>query len=77
MTDLQCDINLSIVDVLVGRHQHDPVMKITPGQRLYANYRLHKPSYDVEMETAGRHRNRPELEWDRERVAAQLAKDRA
>jgi len=49
---------LSIVDVLMGRHQHEPLMKITRDQRLYCNYRLHQPSLDAEIATAGRHGNR-------------------
>ena len=48
----------SIVDVLMGRHQHEPLMKITRDQRLYCNYRLHQPSLEAEIATAGRHRNR-------------------
>jgi hypothetical protein len=66
----------SVVDVLLGRHRHEPLLKTTLGQRPYANSHLHKPSFDAEVTTAGRHRNRPELEWDAERVARQLAKER-
>jgi len=49
----------SIVDVLMGRHQHEPLMKVTRDMRLYCNYRLHQPSFDAEIATSGRHRNRP------------------
>jgi hypothetical protein len=52
------DQNVSIVDVLLGRHQHEPLMKITVGHRLYHNYRLHEPSRQLEVETGGRQRNK-------------------
>ena len=51
------DQNWSIVDILLGRHQHEPVMKITVDHRIYHNYRLHEPSRRVEMANGGRQRN--------------------
>jgi hypothetical protein len=59
---LEVDEAPSIVDVLLGRHQHQPLMKVTLSQRLYANYWIDAPSLEAELRTAGRHRNRPELE---------------
>jgi hypothetical protein len=52
------DQQWSIVDILLGRHRHDPVMKITVDHRVYHNYRLHEPSRRLEMANAGRQRNR-------------------
>jgi hypothetical protein len=43
----------SIVDVLTGRRRHDPLVKITPGQRIYYNYRLDHPSLDAETAAIG------------------------
>ena len=48
----------SIVDALLGRHQHEPLMKISGGHRLYHNYRLHQPSLSAELATGGRQRTR-------------------
>jgi hypothetical protein len=58
---------LSIVDVLLGRHRHQPLMKVPLANRLYANYWLDPVSLEAELKTAGRHRNRPELQHARER----------
>jgi hypothetical protein len=51
------DPNWSIVDILLGRHQHQPMMKITVDHRIDHNYRLHEPSRCVEMANGGRQRN--------------------
>jgi hypothetical protein len=48
----------SIVDVLMGRHHHAALMKVSPQQRVYHNYRMHDASLRAEIATAGRHRNR-------------------
>jgi hypothetical protein len=52
------DVNPSIIDVLLGRHQHEPVMKLTVAHRLYHNYRLHEPSRRLEVSNGGRQRNK-------------------
>lgn len=69
------DAEFSIVDILLGRHQHEPVMKITASQRLYCNYRFDDVALKAELETAGRHRNRKELE-DPANPVAQTLKSR-
>ncbi len=46
------DDQVTISDVLSGRARMAPLMQITPGQRLYYNYRLDPPSF--EREIAGR-----------------------
>lgn len=56
--ETEMENHLSIIDVLLGRHQHEPVMKVTGGQRLYHNYRIHEPSRQLEMANGGRQRNR-------------------
>jgi hypothetical protein len=43
----------SIVDVLTGRGRHEPQVRITPGQRVYYNYRIDKPSFDAEIANIG------------------------
>jgi hypothetical protein len=52
------DQKWSIVDILLGRHQHKPVMKITVDNQVYHNYRLHEPSRQLEMENGGRYRSK-------------------
>jgi hypothetical protein len=39
----------SIVDVLTGLREHEPLVKITPPQRMYYNYRLDRPSFAAEL----------------------------
>jgi hypothetical protein len=43
----------SIVDVLTGRRGHEPLVKITPPQRMYYNYRLDQPSFAAELAKIG------------------------
>lgn len=51
------DQDWSIVDILLGRHQFEPMMKITVDHRVYHNYRFDEPSRRVEMANGGRQRN--------------------
>ena len=63
------DENFSIVDVLMGRHQHQAQVKITAPHRIYCNYRINEASLDAELKTAGRHRNRDVYDDDSNEVA--------
>ena len=49
MADHTENREVTIADVLAGRTQVTPQMKITAGQRLYYNYRLHQPSLKREI----------------------------
>jgi hypothetical protein len=55
----QPDSEPTIIDVLLGRHRHTPLITVTEGQRLYGNYWLDEPSKVAELATGGRQRNRP------------------
>ena len=67
--------SLSIVDLLLGRHQHEPAMKITLAHRQYHNYRQDEPSLTAELTTAGRQRTR-DLFDDPENPVAQTVRER-
>ena len=69
------DHSLTLVDVLMGRHQHQAAIPITADQRLYGNYRMDEPSRHAEVSTAGRQRHRPEFD-DPENPVAQTLKQR-
>jgi hypothetical protein len=58
---------ITIADVLTGRTHVTPLMRITPGQRLYDNYRFHQLSFDREIVSArSRHEHR-DVRFQRER----------
>jgi hypothetical protein len=43
------DTSITIADVLSGRTQATPLMKVTAGHRLYYNYRCHDQSFNAEV----------------------------
>jgi hypothetical protein len=47
-----------MVDVLTGAMQLEPQIVITPSQRLFYDYRIHRPSLDAEC-TSGSAPQRP------------------
>lgn len=65
------DREIAIADGLAGRTQVRPLMKITPGQRLYYNYRFHQPSFERQAASAGRSLERRDFRSQRGEQDAQ------
>ena len=61
------DTLVTIADVLSGRAQLATPMKITAAQRLYYNYRFHRPSFEREIGGLGMPRPSRDFRSERER----------